>query len=207
MSLCLSLLFIIGMFEWEIKDNDSSVQLELRSGNFDDLLEIPQTEQKQKPPVKVQAPIIIEVDDDKAIEEIEIDLDIEMTEDTQIAAVIIEQVNESVPEEKADEIFVIVEVQPTPVGGMNAFYNYVGSNLNYPNKARRMGIEGRVFVEFVVEKDGSLTDVKVVKGIGGGCDDEAIRVISQAPKWNAGKQRGRSVRVRMVLPIIFRLVE
>lgn len=70
-----------------------------------------------------------------------------------------------------------------------------------------MGIEGRVFVEFVVERDGSLTDIKVVKGIGGGCDDEAIRVISQAPKWNAGKQRGRSVRVRMVLPIIFKLLE
>ena len=206
-SLCLSLLFIIGMFEWNIKESVSTVDIGLTSQSFDDLLEIPSTEQVQKPPVKVHPPVIIEVDDEEIIEEIEIDLDIEMTEDTRIEAVIIDQVIESMPDEKADEIFVIVEVQPTPVGGMKAFYNYVGSNLNYPNKARRMGIEGRVFVEFVVEKDGSLTDVKVVKGIGGGCDVEAIRVISQAPKWNTGKQRGRSVRVRMVLPIIFRLVD
>lgn len=77
----------------------------------------------------------------------------------------------------------------------------------YPHRAQRMGIEGWVFVEFVVERDGSLTDIKVVKGIGGGCDDEAIRVISQAPKWNAGKQRGRSVRVRMVMPIMFKLLK
>lgn len=155
----------------------------------------------------MQALKIIEVDDEKAIEGIEIDLDIEMTEDTRIEAVIIEQVNEPISLEKADKIFVIVEVQSSPVGGMNVFYDYVGRNLIYPNKAKRIGIEGGVFVEFVVEKDGSITYVKAVKGIGGGCDDEAIRVISQAPKWNPGKQRGRTVRVRMVLPIIFKLLE
>ena len=70
-----------------------------------------------------------------------------------------------------------------------------------------MGLEGRVFVEFVVEKDGSLTDVKIAKGIGGGCDEEAVRVISSAPRWNAGKQRGRPVRVRMVMPIMFKILE
>ncbi len=69
-----------------------------------------------------------------------------------------------------------------------------------------MNLDGRVFIEFVVEKDGSLTDVKVVKGIGGGCDEEAVRVISQAPKWRPGKQRGRAVRVRMVMPIMFKLI-
>ena len=195
------------MFEWKIKENGSIVDIELKSQSFDDLLEIPPTDQIQKPPEKVQAPVIIEVDDEEIIEEIEIDLDIEMTEDTRIEAVIMEQALETMPDEKADEIFTIVEVQPTPVGGMKAFYSYVGDNLKYPNSAQRMGIEGRVFVEFVVERDGSLTDIKVAKGIGAGCDEEAIKVISQAPKWNSGKQRGRNVRVRMVMPIVFKLLK
>ncbi len=169
-------------------------------------MEIPQTEQIQKPPVKVQAPVIIEVNDEEIIEEIELDLDIEMTEETRIVEVIIKQVQEDMPEEKVDEIFTIVEVQPAPIGGMKAFYEFVSKNLKYPNKAARMSIEGRVFIEFVVEKDGSLTDIKAVKGIGAGCDEEAIRVISQAPDWNPGKQRGRAVRVRMVLPIVFKLL-
>lgn len=205
-SLCLSFLLVIGLFEMGIKENGSSVNMELRLQRFDDLLEIPQTEQIQKPPVKAQVPRIIEVNDEEIIEEIEINLDIEMTEDTRIAEVITKQIKENMPEEKVDEIFTIVEVQPSPVGGMKAFYEFVGDNLNYPGRARRMNIEGRVFVEFVVEKDGSLTDIKVSKGIGAGCDEEAIRVISQAPDWNPGKQRGRAVRVRMVMPIIFKLM-
>ena len=68
-----------------------------------------------------------------------------------------------------------------------------------------MGIEGRVFMSFVVEKDGSLTDIVVMEGIGAGCDEESIRVLKNAPKWNPGKQRGVPVRVRYSFPIIFRL--
>lgn len=132
-SLCLSFLFVIGMFEWKIKENGLSVDIELKSQSFDDLLEIPLTEQIQKPPVKVQAPIIIEVDDEEIIEEIEIDLDIEMTEDTRIEAVIIERGIEPLPDEKADEIFTIVEVQPTPVGGMKTFYDYCWWKPNVPS--------------------------------------------------------------------------
>ena len=77
--------------------------------------------------------------------------------------------------------------------------------MKYPSQARRMGIEGRVFVQFVVDKDGTVTEVKSVKGIGAGCDEEAERVLRMSPKFKPGKQRGRSVKVRMVLPIIFRL--
>ena len=68
------------------------------------------------------------------------------------------------------------------MGGFKAFYDYVGKNLHYPRKAKQLGIEGRVFVQFVVEKDGSLTDIQVIKGIGGGCDEETVRVIGEAPK-------------------------
>ena len=106
---------------------------------------------------------------------------------------------------QVDEIFTIVEDQPTPPGGMSAFYKYVATSLRYPAQARRMGIEGKVFVQFVVGKDGTLTDVQAIKGIGAGCDEEAVRVISRAKKWSPGKQRGRPVRVRMILPITFKL--
>lgn len=206
-SICLSLLIVIGIFEWKTTDNGSKVNLELNTQNFEDLIDVPQTEQIQKPPVQAQAPVIIEVNDEEIIEEIEIDLDIEMSEDTRIEEVIYTDEDQgAMPEEKTDEIFTIVEEQPSPRGGLKAFYDYVGSNLQYPSNARRMGLEGRVFVEFVVERDGSLTDIKVAKGIGGGCDEEAIRVISNAPKWNPGKQRGREVRVRMIMPIVFKLI-
>ena len=108
-------------------------------------------------------------------------------------------------EEEVEEIFTIVEDQPTPDGGMAAFYQFVQKNLKYPAQARRMGIEGKVFVQFVVDKNGTLTEVQAVKGIGAGCDEEAVRVIEGAPKWKPGKQRGRSVKVRMILPITFKL--
>jgi protein TonB len=206
-SLCLSLIFAIGMFEWKFVENGSEVNLNLNERDFEDLLDIPQTEQIQKPPVQAQAPMIIEVADEEIIEEIEINLDIEMTEETRIEEVIFtNDEGEAMAEESVDEIFTIVEEQPLPKGGYKAFYDFVSDNLRYPAQARRMGMEGRVFVEFVVEKDGSLTDIKVVKGIGAGCNEEAIRVIAAAPKWNPGKQRGREVRVRMIMPIVFKLV-
>lgn len=109
------------------------------------------------------------------------------------------------PEPVEEEVFMVVEEQPSPVGGMPAFMQYLYKNIKYPDQARRLGVEGKVFVEFVVDKDGSLTDIKVMKGIGAGCDEEAVRVLKNAPKWNPGKQRGRPVKVKMVLPIQFRL--
>ena len=105
----------------------------------------------------------------------------------------------------ADDVYMVVEDQPTPEGGMKAFYQYVGQNMKYPTKARRMGIEGKVFIQFVVNKDGALTDVKAIKGIGAGCDEEAVRVIKEASAWNPGQQKGQPVKVRMVMPITFKL--
>ena len=109
------------------------------------------------------------------------------------------------PEEEVEEIFTIVEDQPEFPGGIGAFYKYVATNLRYPAQARRMGIAGKVFVQFVVEKDGRLTDVQILKGIGAGCDEEALRVIKKSKAWKPGRQRGRPVKVRMIIPINFRL--
>lgn len=95
--------------------------------------------------------------------------------------------------------------QPVAQGGMESYYNYIATALEYPLEARRNGIEGEVEVQFIVEKDGSLTNVKTIKGIGFGCDEEAERVIKSGPAFHPGKQRGRPVRVQMVLPIMFGL--
>ncbi len=201
--LVISLLLVIFAFEKKVYDDGSQVNLSAQAENFEDLMDIPQTQQPPPPPPKKLQPEIIEVPDEEEIEEdIEIDLDVEMTESTVIETVVFDQAPE---EEEVEEIFTIVEDQPTPDGGMAAFYQFVQKNLKYPAQARRMGIEGKVFVQFVVDKDGKLTEVQAVKGIGAGCDEEAVRVIEGAPKWKPGKQRGRAVKVRMILPITFKL--
>jgi protein TonB len=201
--LCVSLLLVITAFEWRFYDRGAGMDLGSIDDDFEDLMEIPPTEQPPPPPPVIQQPEIIEVPDEEEIEEeIEIEIDVEITEETVIEEIVFEEAPE---EEEVDEIFTIVEDQPTPPGGMSAFYKYVATSLRYPAQARRMGIEGRVFVQFVVDKDGSVTEVKAVTGIGAGCDQEAERVLKSSPKWTPGKQRGRSVKVRMVLPIIFKL--
>jgi protein TonB len=207
--LCISLLFVITAFEWKFYDRGEIVDLGTLDAEFENVVDIPPTEQPPPPPQKLEQPKIIEVpDEEEILEEIKIDLDIEMTEEQKIEQRVFEDIQfEKEEEETAEEIFTIVENQPEPVGGMSVFYEYVAKNLKYPVLARRNNIEGRVYIEFVVEKDGSLTDVKTLKGIGGGCDEEAMRIIKEAPKWNPGKQRGRPVRVKMVLPILFRLEE
>lgn len=98
-----------------------------------------------------------------------------------------------------------LETPASPKDGMAAFYRYVSNDLDYPKTARRLKVEGRVFVEFVVEKDGAISQVKVIRGIGAGCDEEAVRVIREAQKWNPGLQKGQPVRSRFNLAIIFKL--
>ncbi|MEM6841844.1 MAG: TonB family protein [Bacteroidota bacterium] len=105
------------------------------------------------------------------------------------------------------ELFMVVEEMPVYEGGMNAFYQYIASEMKYPIQARQKGVEGQVLVQFVVEKDGTLSDVQAIKGIGAGCDREAVRVMQNAASFKPGKQRGKPVRVRMVMPITFQLNE
>ena len=99
----------------------------------------------------------------------------------------------------------IVETMPSFRGGQQKLFEFIGNNVVYPQEAIDAGVEGRVFVEFYIEKDGSVTNGKVLKGIGYGCDEEALRVIGLMPKWYPGKQRGKAVRVRYTLPINFKL--
>lgn len=106
-----------------------------------------------------------------------------------------------------DEVFAVVQEQPTYPGGNEAWQKYLSRTLNYPEKAKTQGIEGAVFVSFVVDKTGDLRDMQVIRGIGAGCDEEALRVLLESEKWNPGKQRGREVSARMQMRIVFRLSE
>lgn len=101
--------------------------------------------------------------------------------------------------------FTTVEVQPSFMGGNSEMYKFLGKNLKYPTAAQRANIQGKVFLSFIVEKDGSITDIETMKGIGFGCDEEAMRVVKLMPKWIAGKQNGRNVRVKFTIPVFFRL--
>jgi TonB family protein len=105
----------------------------------------------------------------------------------------------------ANEIFTVVEEQPYFPGQEDAQHTFIKNNIHYPDSALKYKIQGSVFVGFVVEKDGSLSNVKVIKGIGGGCDEEAVRVIKMMPNWIPGRQRGTTVRVQSILPVRFRL--
>ncbi|RZL23011.1 MAG: energy transducer TonB [Pedobacter sp.] len=105
--------------------------------------------------------------------------------------------------EGGDQIFSQYGIEEFPEfpGGMAAWSKFIQKNLRYPYMAQETGLQGKVFVSFVIEKDGSVSDVSLVKGIGGGCDEEALRVIKKSPKWKAGKQNKTAVRVRYNMPI------
>ena len=103
------------------------------------------------------------------------------------------------------EVYMVVEEHPRYPGGMDAFYDYLASEIKYPEEAKNGGVEGRVYIQFFVDKDGSLSDVKAIKGIGAGCETEAVRALQNASWFEPGKQRGKPVRVRMAMPITFKL--
>ena len=128
-----------------------------------------------------------------------------------------ESISESPPVEapsaavKAVEIvennlpFTSVEENPSFMGGVKEMYKFLAQNLTYPSAAQRANIQGKVFLKFIVEKDGSITGVETMKGIGFGCDEEAARVVKLMPKWIAGRQNGRNVRVIFTIPVFFKL--
>ncbi len=119
-----------------------------------------------------------------------------------------EPVQEVVKDEgDGNKVFTFVEQSAEPVGGMEAFYKYLNKNFKYPPAAKRMGIEGTVYVKFVIEPTGAISGAEVARGFNGECDREAVRVISMMPKWKPGRQSGRAVRQAYTLPIKFKLAE
>jgi protein TonB len=169
----------------------------------EEMVEITKQEEPKPQPVEVpkQTTQLEIVEDDVEVEDIEINAEMDQNE------VMEEYVAPEVEEEEVveAEVFTIVEEMPSYPGGDQKMYEYLGKNIKYPQIARESSIQGRVFVNFVVEPDGSVSNVKVLRGIGGGCDEEAVRVVKSMPKWKAGKQRGKAVRVSYTLPVVFKL--
>ncbi len=170
---------------------------------------IPITEQPEQaaPPPPPAAPPIAEtltiVEDDADVEETTIATSEETNQAVEIKYVPV-AVEEEEPEEQT--IFEVVEQMPEfPNGGMAGLMQYLSKNIKYPTIAQENGTQGRVTVQFVVNRDGSIVDAKVLRGVDPYLDKEAIRVISSMPKWKPGMQRGKAVRVKYTVPVMFRL--
>ena len=163
--------------------------------------EILQTKQIQKPPPPPRPPVPVEVPNDEILEEEDLDLDASLDITEPLADMPPPPPPDEAAEEEPEEvIFVAVEQMPELIGGLAS----VQSKIEYPVEARRAGIEGRVVVEYIVDEQGRVIQPRVVRGIGGGCDEEAIRVVKLAT-FKPGKQRGKPVKVKMSMPILFRL--
>ncbi|MCD4789197.1 MAG: energy transducer TonB [Bacteroidales bacterium] len=201
--LILAIAVILLAFEWKSYEKTEMISMtRVVDDTPEEIIEITQHEKPPPPPKPPQQTTIIEiVEDDIEIED-EIEIDVEADQETEVQEYVPVEEDE---EEGEAQIFTVVEAMPTFPGGDVARIKYLNENIKYPQMARESGIQGRVFVTFVVEKDGRVTDVKIMRGIGGGCDEEAIRVIKNMPKWVPGKQRGKPVRVQFNMPILFKL--
>ena len=192
-----SLLIVFIALEWRSYETSA---FDLGALDMDDIEEeiIPITEREIKPPPPpppVEELVIVE-DEEEIEEEMEVE-DMEVDEETEIEIV------EEEEEIDEDQIFTIVE-DPARFGGGDAdLMNYIQKNIRYPQMARESGISGIVYVKFVVTKTGKVDQATVLRGIGGGCDREALRVVRGMPKWNPGKQRGKAVSVWFTLPVRF----
>ena len=173
---------------------------------FEEEVEIQQTSQETPPPPPPPAVQEVEVlnvvEDNVETESIEVNTEDDKEQEVVIAA----PVEAPVEEEEEEVVFVVVESMPEFPGGQQALFKYLSENVKYPVIAQENGIQGRVICQFVVNKDGSIVDVEVVRSGGdASLDKEAVRVIKSMPKWKPGKQRGKAVRVKYTVPVNFKL--
>ena len=201
------LAFMFVAFEWT-RDIRVDTSGRITENVFEQDMEIPLTRQPEltPPPPPQVTPIndvLTIIDNDATAEETNFASSEETGED-----VVIKHIPVTVDEEVVveDEIFVIVEENPQfPDGGTAGLLQYLGKNIKYPTIPQENGTQGRVTVQFVVNKDGSIVDVKVIRGVDPYLDKEAVRVISTMPKWIPGKQRGVPVRCKFTVPVTFKL--
>ncbi|MDX9929698.1 MAG: energy transducer TonB [Bacteroidales bacterium] len=206
LGLVVTLAVILIAFEWtttEKKDNAfASLQEEVLEEEQVPITEEPEPPQETPPEVNV-TDIFEIVDNDIKIEN-EILFNDLVTEDTQVAMITFNPVVQE--EEKKDDVFMIVEDMPTFRGGdVQKFSNWVKERVKYPQIAQENGIQGKVFIGFIVEPDGSVSNVTVLRSVDKSLDDEAVRVVESSPKWAPGKQRGQPVRVRFSITVNFQL--
>ncbi|MAO65117.1 MAG: energy transducer TonB [Balneola sp.] len=190
-----ALLIMIGAVKMNL-ETEPPQQVVLDEQEVVEMEEVVQTEQVETPPPPPRPPVPVEVPNDEIIEDEMIDLDAELDMDAPMDM-------PPPPEQEDDgeeDFFVVVEQMPQLKGGMAELQR----NVTYPEMARNAGIEGRVTVQFIVNEQGDVENPRVVRGIGGGCDEEALKAVKQA-EFEPGMQRGRPVRVQYSLSINFRL--
>lgn len=182
-----------------------AVKVELRSDVPEEIVlaeqeivemeEIIQTRQIETPPPPPRPPVPVEVPNDEIIEDIDINIDADLALEGPLNLP-----PPPPPVEEEEDFFTVVENMPELIGGLAGLQR----NITYPEMARKAGIEGRVFLQFIVNERGEVENPRVIRGIGGGCDEEALRAIKKA-KFKPGLQRGRPVRVQYNLPVVFKL--
>ncbi|WP_457651630.1 energy transducer TonB [Rhodocaloribacter sp.] len=200
--LILALAALIFLFRAPIRPDDEGFDIDLAQQEVVQIEEIKQTQQEAKPPPPPRPPVPVEVPNDVVLDDEELNLDATLDFDEPLAELPPPPApkEEKKVEEPEPEIFVVVEEMPVLIGGLRGLQ----AKIHYPEMAKKAGVQGRVIVQFVVNEQGDVENATVIRGIGGGADEEALRVISAA-KFKPGKQRGRPVKVRMSLPILFKL--
>ncbi len=197
---------VLFAFEWKIGPQQP-MEFENTTIVAEDDIYIPSTpsEKTEPPQQKIEVPFFELVDDNSIIENEFEAFDSETTDDNifNVTDFVIASTKDKF--NKTDEPFLFVEEMPEFPGGERALLNYLSNNVKYPVIAQENGIQGKVYISFVIDENGNINDVILVRGVDKSLDNEAIRVISSMPKWKPGKQRGESVKVRFNVPITFEL--
>lgn len=193
-------------FEWSSSDVVKFDNNGVSEGLFEEEIIPPTVQETTPPPPPPPAPVIEEiiniVEDNKEIEQVEIQ---SSEDDSNVAQEFMQMPAPVEEEETTSEIFTVVETMPQFPGGESALLQFINKSVKYPVIAQENGIQGRVIIAFVIEKDGTVADAVVVRGVDPSLDREALRVVNAMPKWSPGKQRGKPVRVKYTLPVTFRL--
>ncbi|MEM1128811.1 MAG: energy transducer TonB [Bacteroidota bacterium] len=204
LGLVLSLLLVLGLFNVRFMANTSTETYVMTTQETIQIEEIKQTAQQQKPPPPPRPPVPVAVSDDVLLEDIELDLDATLDLNEAVAELPPPPPppapEAEAPVEAEAEVFIVVEEMPVLIGGIAALH----AELKYPEIAVKAGIEGRVIVQFIVDEEGRVLNPQVLRGLGAGLDEEAIRAISLM-QFEPGRQRGVPVRVQYSVPVTFRL--
>lgn len=206
----LVVILVAALVAFNIKSYDQEqieVVVRTAENEVEDVIIQTQQEELPPPPPPEQPEVTTELNviEDDAESENEVDMSSFQRQEEATNIEITPVKVEEEEEEEEQTIFQVVENDPEFPGGVEALMKYLQQNIKYPQLARENNITGRVYVTFVVERDGSVTGVRVVRDIGGGCGQEAVRVVKAMPKWSPGKQRGKAVRVQYNLPVNFSL--
>ncbi|ALO16283.1 hypothetical protein L21SP5_02660 [Salinivirga cyanobacteriivorans] len=197
---------LLVAFNWNSSTGTAEDLGQVMEVNMEEEMIQTQRQEKVEPPPPPPKKKVIEeltvVDNEEELDD-ELDIDTEADEETMIEQTDI-MIEEEVEEEEP-EIFMVVEQMPEFPGGQAELFKYISQNIQYPAIAKENGIQGKVFIQFVVGKDGSITNVTVLRGVDPSLDKEAVRVVKNMPKWKPGKQRGKPVYVRYQVPINFKL--